>query len=140
MIKYDLRCSRDHEFEGWFGSSSDYDDQAEAGLLSCPQCGTQHVEKAIMAPAVRSAKTSLNSSAKRAAIAAAMRQEISKRCDDVGERFADEARAMHYGEKPSRGIYGKATLKEAKAMAEEGIPALPLPPALDPNRAKDKLN
>ncbi|MGB3456247.1 MAG: DUF1178 family protein [Litorimonas sp.] len=136
MIKYDLRCGLGHAFEGWFGSSSDYDDQAEAGLLCCPQCGTPEVEKAIMAPAVRSPKRS----AKRAAIAAAIRQEISERCEDVGDTFADEARAMHYGEKPSRGIYGKATVREAKAMAEEGIPALPLPPALDPKRAKDKLN
>lgn len=86
-----------------------------------------------MAPAVRS-------SDKHAAIAEAIRNEIANNCDDVGDKFADEARAMYYGEKPSRGIYGRASPKDAKDMIEEGIPALPLPPALDPKRAKDKLN
>ena len=86
-----------------------------------------------MAPSVRS-------SDKQAAIAEAIRTEIANNCDDVGESFAEEARAMYYGEKPNRGIYGKASPKDAKALIEEGIPALPLPPALDPKRAKDKLN
>ena len=133
MIKYRLQCGRGHDFEGWFSSSSDYDDQAASGLLSCPQCGDEKVEKAIMAPSVRS-------SDKQAAIAEAIRTEIANNCDDVGESFAEEARAMYYGEKPNRGIYGKASPKDAKALIEEGIPALPLPPALDPKRAKDKLN
>lgn len=133
MIKYSLQCDHGHSFEGWFSSSSDYDDQAASGLLCCPQCGTDKVEKAIMTPAVRS-------SDKQAAIAEAIRNEIAQNCDDVGDSFADEARAMYYGEKPQRGIYGKATPKEAKDMLEEGIPALPLPAALDPKRAKNKLN
>lgn len=133
MIKYSLRCKSDHSFEGWFGSSTDYDDQAAAGLLSCPDCGTDAVEKAIMAPAVRRADKS-------GAIAAAIRSEIAKNCEDVGDSFADEARAMHNGEKPPRGIYGKATPQQAKAMADDGIPALPLPAILDPKRAKEKLN
>jgi len=133
MIKYDLRCAKDHSFEGWFGSIADYDDQAESGLLVCPECGSKDVEKAIMAPAVRS-------SGKTAAIAEAIRNEIATNCDDVGEDFTSEARAMFYGEKPSRGIYGKATPQQAKDMIEEGIPALPIPDALDPKRAKKKLN
>lgn len=133
MIKYKLRCAKDHPFEGWFGSIADYDDQAESGLLVCPECGSKDIEKAIMAPAVRS-------SHKNAAIAEAIRTEIATNCDDVGEDFTSEARAMFYGEKPSRGIYGKATPQQAKDMIEEGIPALPIPDALDPKRAKKKLN
>jgi len=133
MIKYSLKCDRDHGFEGWFGASADYDDQAAAGLLVCPECGSASVSKAIMAPAVRR-------SDKSAAIASAIRNEIANNCDDVGDDFTDEARAMFYGERPSRGIYGKATPQQAKAMIEEGIPALPLPDALDPKRAKKNLN
>ena len=133
MIRYQLQCARGHGFEGWFGGSADYDEQRAKGLLGCPECGSAEVEKAIMAPSVkRSDKTG--------AIAAAIRNEIAENCDDVGENFTEEARAMFYGEKPSRGIYGKATRQDAKAMAEEGIPALPLPPALNPKRAKPKLN
>lgn len=133
MIRYALTCDKDHGFEGWFSASSDFDDQKATGLLICPQCGSKAVEKAIMAPSVRS-------SDKVAQIADAIRNEIAENCDDVGENFTDEARAMYYGEKPSRGIYGQATAKQAKAMIEEGIPALPIPPALDPKRAKKKLN
>ncbi|MGJ8560236.1 MAG: DUF1178 family protein [Litorimonas sp.] len=138
MIKYTLRCARDHGFEGWFGSSADYDVQADAGLLACPECGSKQVDKAIMAPAVRRSDKSVSTQS--AEMVAAIRTEIAKNCDDVGDRFTDEARAMHLGEKPSRGIYGKATPKQAKAMAEEGIAALPLPDMLDPKRAKGKLN
>ncbi|WP_298915821.1 DUF1178 family protein [uncultured Algimonas sp.] len=133
MIKYDLTCAHGHAFEGWFASMGDYDDQKESGLLSCPECGSGSVEKAIMAPAVRS-------SGRRAAIAAAIRSEIAQNCDDVGKNFAQEARAMHEGEKPARGIYGQATARQARDMLADGIPALPLPAALDPKRAKDKLN
>jgi hypothetical protein len=133
MIKYNLICDHNHEFEGWFSTSSDYEDQRQSGLLVCPECGTKKVEKAIMAPAVRR-------SDKSAAIAEAIRKEIAQNCDDVGDNFTEEARAMYYGEKPTRGIYGKATPKQAKAMQEEGIPAVPLPAALDPKRSKPKLN
>ena len=133
MIRYDLICSRGHSFEGWFSSSADYDDQCEKGWLSCPECGEAKIEKAIMAPAVKRTDKS-------AEIAAAIRKEIADNCDDVGDNFADEARAMFYGEKPSRGIYGKATPDQAKALQEEGVPALPIPPALDPKRAQKKLN
>ena len=133
MIRYQLRCARGHAFEGWFNNSADYDAQQADGLLTCPECGEADVGKAVMAPSVRRAD-------KREAIAAAIRSEIADNCQDVGENFATEARAMFYGEKPARGIYGQATVKEAKAMADEGIPALPIPPALDPKRAAKKLN
>lgn len=86
-----------------------------------------------MAPAVRRSDRS-------ATIAAAIRTEIANNCDDVGDNFADEARAMYLGEKPARGIYGQATPQQAKDMADDGIPALPLPDMLNPKRAKEKLN
>ena len=133
MIRYQLQCARGHAFEGWFDSSADYDAQCESGLLACPDCGSAKVEKAIMAPAVKRA-------AKTEKLAAAIRQEIAENCDDVGTDFAEEARAMFYGEKDARGIYGQATVEQAKAMAEEGIPAMPLPPVLNPKRAKRALN
>lgn len=138
VIKYALRCDRDHGFEGWFGSCADYDEQAKTGLLICPQCGSKQVEKAIMAPAVRRSDNS--AALKSAKTAAAIRTEIAKNCDDVGDNFTDIARAMHSGEEPSRGIYGKATPKQAQEMMAEGIPALALPNILDPKRAKEKLN
>ena len=108
MIRYNLICSRDHEFEGWFSSSSDYDEQSASGLLSCPFCGTKKVEKAIMAPAVKTARKSEARDKKAAiamsAMAAKIRSEIGKNCDNVGDNFAEEARAIHYGEKPERGF------------------------------------
>lgn len=137
MIKYSLRCQGGHCFEGCFGSSTDYDEQSASGLLCCPDCGTGQVEKAIMAPAVRRSDKSAATSAR---MVAAIRTEIAKNCEDVGDRFSDEARAMHLGEKPPRGIYGKATPQQAKAMADDGIAALPLPDIFDPKRAKEKLN
>ena len=133
MIRYQLQCAAGHGFEGWFDNSADYDRQQADGLLSCPQCGEATVEKAVMAPSVKRGRRT-------EVIAAAIRNEIASNCDDVGENFAREARAMFHGEAPQRGIYGQASLADARAMAEEGIPALPIPPALDPRRADKKLN
>lgn len=138
MICYQLQCGQGHGFEGWFGSSGDFDDQKESGLLRCPECGSAQVEKAIMAPSVKRADKA--ASVPHEKIAEAIRNEIAKKCDDVGENFASEARAMYYGEKPDRGIYGQATVEDAKAMIEEGIPALPLPDVFSPKRARKKLN
>lgn len=144
MIRYNLICTLDHEFEGWFSSSADYDEQAESGLLSCPVCGTKKVEKAIMAPAVKTARKveARESDAAKAmsAIAAKIRSEIGKTCENVGENFAEEARAIHYGEKPERGIYGSTTDEESAELKEEGIAAYPLPDILVPETAKTKLN
>ena len=133
MIRYALQCDKGHEFEGWFGGSDDYDAQISKGLLTCPTCGSGHIEKAIMAPSVRRADRS-------AKIAEAIREEIASQCVDVGDNFSDEARAMYYGEKPSRGIYGQATPDDVKSLAEDGIPALPLPDAFHPKRSKKHLN
>lgn len=144
MIRYNLICEREHEFEGWFSSSADYDDQAASKLLGCPICGSVKVEKAIMAPAVKTARKT-EARAEQAAktmsvVAAKIRENIGKNCDNVGDNFAEEARAIHYGEKPSRAIYGSATPEDSSALKEEGIEAHPLPDAFVPETAKPKLN
>lgn len=144
MIRYDLICALNHEFEGWFSSSSDYDAQAASGLLSCPVCATTKVEKAIMAPAVKTARKTearTEDAAKAMkAVAAKIRDEIDKNCENVGPNFAEEARAIHYGEKPERSIYGSTTPKESAELKDEGIAAHPLPDAFVPKAGKSKLN
>jgi len=136
MIKYNLVCASGHEFEGWFSNSSDYDAQRKKRLVQCPHCATAKVEKAIMAPAVA---TGRKSSDLYNEIAGKIRKEISENCEDVGDKFADEARAIHYGEKPQRGIYGKASLKEAKGLLEEGVSIAPIADSAVP-RPKKTLN
>ena len=142
MIRYDLICEFEHEFEGWFSSSADYDEQAKSGLLCCSVCGTNSVEKAIMAPAVKTARKAAaraeNAAKAMTAMATKIRSEISKNCENVGTNFAEEARAIHYGEKPGRGIYGSTTPKESEALKEEGIEAQPLPDIFVPEDASDK--
>lgn len=141
MIRYDLRCENGDEFDAWFGSMSDYDKQAAAGLIECPHCASTKVEKAPMAPAVHTARK--QSERKERAVAMAMaakvREHIKDNFDYVGPRFADEARKMHQGETEERAIWGEATPQEVQALADEGIPAAPLPPELAPLPDK-KLN
>ena len=147
MIRYDLICHNDHEFEAWFSGSADYDAQRKKRLVACPICGSTKIDKAIMAPAVSTARKkdaraetqALQTSAVMNEMAAKIRDEITSQCDDVGEKFAEEARAMHYGEKDKRGIYGQASLKDAAELYEEGITAIPLPDAIAP-KPKKKLN
>jgi hypothetical protein len=141
MIKYALQCDAAHEFEGWFGSSADYDDQAQRGLVACPVCGSSGVSKQIMAPAVAGTK------AQRAAplpggvgvdpkmremMMTAMgevRRHVEDNFDYVGDAFAKEARAIHEGKSEERGIYGEASPTEVKALVEDGVRVAPLPPA-----------
>lgn len=134
MIRYDLRCAKGDEFEAWFSSIGDYDRQAEAGLVECPHCGSTHVEKAPMAPAVVTGrvKDARKQRAVAMATAAKLREHIKENFDYVGDKFADEARKMHAGEAEERSIWGEATPEEARELAEEGIPAAPLPPELAP--------
>ncbi|MEQ1930578.1 MAG: DUF1178 family protein [Parvularculaceae bacterium] len=133
MIKYQLRCEIDHEFEGWFRNSSDYDAQASEGLLACPACGSVKVGKAIMAPAISSSesKTARLADMRRSISEAAMRARnyVEKNFDYVGERFPEEARKIHYGETSARGIYGEASGPEVKALIDEGVEVAPLPGA-----------
>lgn len=146
MIKYSLICAASHDFEAWFSGSTDFDVQAKQGLLMCPICGTSKVEKAIMAPNVSTSRKKKaiedkQRDAIKAFTAAAdkIRNDIETHCDNVGDKFADEARAIHYGEKPERGIYGQATPKEASDLRDEGVQVAPLPDIVVP-KSKDKLN
>ena len=141
MIRYDLKCDNGDEFEAWFGSIADYDKQAEAGLVECPHCGSKHVSKAPMAPAVQTSrkKSERSERAVAMAMAAKVREHIKDNFDYVGDKFADEARKMHAGECEERAIWGEATPEQARELAEEGIPASPLPPELAPVQPK-KLN
>lgn len=151
MIRYALHCDRDHQFESWFQSSSACDSQVKRKLVTCPICGSAKVDKAIMAPrivgkkgratappepattiapeATPSGPTSLMMAQERELRAKLkeLRDHIVKNADNVGERFANEARAMHYGDKEHRPIYGEASPDEAKSLIDEGIEVSPLP-------------
>jgi hypothetical protein len=136
MIKYALACDHDHAFEGWFGSSSDYDDQAARGLLECPLCASKAVRKQIMAPAVartkaRTAAPEPNAQMREMMMTAMgeVRRQVEENFDYVGDRFAKEARDIHEGKSEDRGIYGEASPKEVKALIEDGVQVAPLPPA-----------
>lgn len=157
MIHYDLACDQAHGFDAWFRSSADFDRQAERGLLTCPQCGSAKVGKALMAPAVRlggprreepaPAATQVpvpapvqpgGPAAVPAALAAPETREVIEKLrelkakllensENVGPRFADEARRIHYGDAPARAVHGQATVEEARELVEEGVGILPLP-------------
>jgi len=136
MIKYALSCDHDHAFEGWFGSSSDYDDQAARGLLECPLCGSKGVRKQIMAPAIAGTKAQKaapepNAQMREMMMTAMgeMRRQVEENFDYVGDSFAKEARDIHEGKSEDRGIYGEATAQEVKALVEDGVKVAPLPPA-----------
>jgi len=141
MIRYALTCSLGHEFEAWFSSSADYDRQQDAALIACPVCGDHAITKQIMAPALKGTRRKGRASGAQAfaAFASKVRETIRQTHDYVGDRFADEALAMHYGEKDEKPIYGETTASEAKMLQEEGVPAAPLPPAFAPQKPK-KLN
>ncbi|MBL6941188.1 MAG: DUF1178 family protein [Rhodospirillales bacterium] len=130
MIHFQLRCSRKHEFEAWFRSSTSFDEQCKRGEVDCPVCGDIEITKALMAPNIStSEKPSGNSAERRArevaeqilAAAGKLREVIEENSEFVGEDFADEARAIHYGDAEERDIYGSTTDKEAEELDEEGI-------------------
>lgn len=154
MIRYALVCDRKHDFEVWFGSSADYERQRKRKLVACPACGSSRVEKAIMAPSVSRGKKratmpaqAVNEPAPAAATEPAtepvamispreqevrarlkeLRAQLIKNADNVGKKFPEEARKMHYGEIEHRSIYGEASPEDAKALHEEGIEFHPLP-------------
>jgi len=134
VIRFSLTCGRRHEFEGWFRDNSDYERQTEAGLLECPACGSTDVGKALMAPAVATAKKREQvmlamGAGHRKAVAElkALTEKLKSGAEDVGDRFAEEARKIHFGETEKRGIYGRATPEEAAGLAEDGVGFLPLP-------------
>jgi hypothetical protein len=125
MVVYDVRCSHDHVFEAWFPDSAAFDAQAKKGEVACPVCGDVRVSRAPMAPHVATGKGDAERKKQLAAQAARMltnmQSFIEKNADNVGNRFAEEARKIHYGEASSRNIYGRATDQEASEMRDEGI-------------------
>jgi hypothetical protein len=159
MIRYSLRCERDHSFESWFQSSTAYESQEKRGLVNCPVCGSAKVERAIMAPQIVSKKgrapvapesvpaestpaagTEVTAPSTAGSTPLMMAQErelraklkelrdhIVKNADNVGERFPNEARKMHYGDIEHRPIYGEASPDEARALIDEGVEVSPLP-------------
>ncbi|HRD28004.1 MAG TPA: DUF1178 family protein [Caulobacter sp.] len=136
MIRYALACEHGHAFEGWFGTSADFDDQAARGLLECPVCASRAVRKQIMAPAVAGTKAQKSGAdlppAARQMMMEALgkvRAHVEENFDYVGDAFAREARAIHEGQSEERGIYGEATPNEVKSLVEDGVPVAALPPA-----------
>jgi hypothetical protein len=125
MISFDLRCNDGHVFEGWFGSSQDFEDQKARGLLSCPMCGDEHVEKALMAPNVASKKESASepeiTPQKMMVMLRNMRKQVEQNAEHVGPQFAEEARKIHYGDAEMRDIYGESTPEESQELEDEGI-------------------
>ena len=133
MIRYALQCEHDHGFEAWFGSSSDYDEQAARGLVECPICGSASVSKQIMAPAVAGTKKASSPEAMakiRTMMTQAVREvraHVEANFDYVGDAFAREARDIHEGRSEKREIYGEATPAEVKKLKDDGVPCAPLP-------------
>jgi hypothetical protein len=152
MIHYNLRCERGHAFESWFQSSAAYESQEKRKLVNCPVCGSARVERAIMAPQIVSKKgrdsapipapaaappTDVTTPASTPLLMAQerelrakikeLRDHIVKNADNVGERFPNEARKMHYGDIEHRPIYGEASPDEARSLIDEGVEVSPLP-------------
>ena len=153
MIRYSLICERKHDFEIWFKNSADYDKQTKRGLVTCPACGSIEVEKALMAPALgRGAKKDVHVPEPTPAAESPvpvgnktpvamispqeqefraklkeLRDHLTKNADNVGAKFPEEARKMHYGESEHRSIYGEASPQEAKELLDEGVELHPLP-------------
>lgn len=137
MLVLNLCCGNEHSFEGWFGSAADYESQLERGLVGCPSCADTQIKRLPTAPRLNVAHMRPGPAA---ADAQTERQrqmlkavaQLMAATDDVGERFAEEARRIHYGETKAHDIRGQATTAEVADLVEEGIKVLPLalPPAL----------
>ena len=134
MIRFSLTCERDHGFEAWFRNNEDFDTQKKRGFVECPSCGSRDIEKALMAPAVSSSRKREKmalamSEQQRQAMAQikALTEKIREGAENVGDKFAEEARKIHFGETEPRGIYGEATQEEARSLAEDGVGFMPLP-------------
>ncbi|MCO5082422.1 MAG: DUF1178 family protein [Rhizobiaceae bacterium] len=134
MIRFSLHCEHAHEFEGWFRSNDDFDTQKKRGFVECPACGSNKVEKALMAPAVSTSRKqekmalAMGEQQRRAmAELKALSQKMRENADYVGDKFAEEARKIHFGETEARGIYGEATAEEAKGLIDDGVDFMPIP-------------
>jgi hypothetical protein len=152
MIRYALHCAKGHSFESWFQNSAAYDKQAKQKLVTCPHCGTAKVEKEIMSPRIAGSRKRAqapaspsddmtnNVSNEKTPVAMVspqerelrkklkeLREHLTKNADNVGQKFPEEARKMHYGEIDHRSIYGEASPDEARKLHEEGVEFHPLP-------------
>jgi len=135
VIRFSLVCDNGHDFEGWFASNADFDGQVERALVQCPDCGSPHVTKSLMAPAISTVakageKTTLAMSPQQKEAMSKLKElvrTLKDNSEDVGERFPEEARKIHYGETEARGIFGRASGEEARALIDEGISVAPLP-------------
>lgn len=141
MIVFDLRCGGGHVFESWFASSAAYEEQRAGALIACPMCADTSVEKAVMAPNV-AAKGNSGPAFTPADVKSALQALAAAQCRAlegsrwVGKGFASAARAMHLGEKTHEVIHGQATVAEAKALVDDGVPIVPLPlPIVPPEQA-----
>ena len=140
MIQYSLHCSKGHRYDAWFKNAAAFDEQQARGIVRCAVWGDGTVEKAPMAPSVArtdNEKVSLSSAHPKAVklrqLLRAYRQKVIAEADYVGDRFADEARKIHFQEVEARGIYGEATRDEIVGLIEEGIDFMPLPDLADDN-------
>jgi len=137
MIRYNLVCTGGHDFESWFRDAAAFDKAAKAKAVTCPECGTSDVVKALMAPSVSTARKREAAAVKVAApdprqaamveMMRKLRAHVTENADYVGAKFAEEARKIHYEEAEARGIYGEASPEEARSLIDEGIEFLPLP-------------
>ena len=154
MIHYALICDKGHDFESWFQDSAAFDKQTKRKMVTCPHCGSAKVEKAIMAPRLASSRKPKTHTEIEAPAAPALasptpdtapvamispqehefraklkelKEHLTKNADNVGQKFPEEARKMHYGEIEHRSIYGEASPKDAKDLLDEGIEFHPLP-------------
>ncbi len=147
MIVFDLSCDQGHRFEGWFGSSDEFASQCERGLVACPQCGSEEISKAPMAPAVgkkgnqQVVQTSGRANSGKGLSNTPMSPEVAealgrlaqaqakalKNSTWVGKDFVEQTRAMHYGERDHAAIHGEASVQEARELLDEGVPVAPLP-------------
>jgi len=135
LIRYMLSCEKAHTFEGWFSKADDFDQQKAARLLGCPVCGSTEISKMLMAPSVTTGRN--KDSVHALAVDQAQKDALAKvrealtairaNSEDVGARFPEEARKIHYGEADSRGIIGQASPGEVKSLLDEGIAIAPLP-------------
>ncbi|TPG12820.1 DUF1178 family protein [Sphingomonas oligophenolica] len=142
MIVFDLRCGAAHVFEAWFASSAAYDAQRSESRIACPVCGDTMIDKAVMAPAIGAKSNGMADRPPAAAIKAALKHLAAAQARSlegsqwVGDTFANRARAMHDGDEPAAPIHGKATVADAKALVDDGVPIAPLPlPIVPPDTA-----
>ena len=135
MIKYSLECNQSHTFDAWFSDSLNFEKQNKNNQISCPNCSSLKIKKSIMAPSIPSKnyKSDLLNEKKDKVevVLSKVRKHVEDNFDYVGDKFADEARSMHYGEKEEREIYGETTIEDAVELIEEGVNVKPMP-GVDP--------